>query len=66
MSDAALAAPPPTGGSTPVIHVTIDRIDVRALASPQRPAPTRSRAASPRVSLADYLRGGPRRPGGAP
>jgi hypothetical protein len=45
----------------PVIHVTIDRIDVRAPATPARaPTPTQPRAASPSVSLADYLRGGRR------
>jgi hypothetical protein len=43
----------------PVIHVTIDRIDVRAPAAPARPAAQRSRAQQqqPSVSLADYLRG---------
>jgi hypothetical protein len=41
----------------PVIHVTIDRIDVRAPAAPDRPkGSSRSRGASPSVSLADYLR----------
>lgn len=41
----------------PVIHVTIDRIDVRVPASPDRPKPSpRSRAAPPSVSLTDYLR----------
>jgi hypothetical protein len=48
----------------PVVHVTIDRIDVRAPAAPTRPtnAP-RQRAAAPSVSLADYLRasGSPRK-----
>jgi len=68
MSDAALAARTSSrADQRPVIHVTIDRIDVRAPASPRQPAlPARSRAASPRVSLSDYLRGGTRRPGDAP
>ena len=66
LSDAALRA---RAGSTadrrPIIHVTIDRIDVRAPASPPvaQPAP-RSRVTSPRVSLADYLRGETGRAGG--
>lgn len=47
----------------PVIHVTIDRIDVRAPATAPRAAPAnRSRSSmAPGVSLADYLRAGPRR-----
>ena len=50
----------------PVIHVTIDRIEVRAPAA-SRPAaaPARSRAHAPSVSLTDYLRRS-RNPGGAP
>ena len=47
----------------PVIHVTIDRIEVRAPAEPQAPPPrTPGRARS--VSLTDYLRR-PRNSGGA-
>jgi hypothetical protein len=43
----------------PVVHVTIDRIDVRAPAAPPRPATApRVRNAAPSVSLADYLRQG--------
>jgi hypothetical protein len=43
----------------PVVHVTIDRIDVRAPAAPARPAAApRARNAAPSVSLADYLRQG--------
>jgi hypothetical protein len=51
----------------PVIHVTIDRIDVRAPAAAQRPAaPARARAAAPSVSLSDFLRArGSTRSGGA-
>ena len=56
----AQAAEPPR----PVIHVTIDRIDVRTPAAPARaPAPAKPRAAAPSVSLADYLRGSARRGG---
>jgi hypothetical protein len=54
-----LPADPPT-----VIHVTIDRIDVRAPATPQSSAASaRSRTSAPSVSLGDYLRA--RRPGRA-
>jgi hypothetical protein len=56
----AQAAEPPR----PVIHVTIDRIDVRTPTAPARaPAPAKPRAAAPSVSLADYLRGSARRGG---
>ena len=50
----------------PIVHVTIDRIEVRAVAAPPRPAPPpRSRSAAPSVSLGDYLRQRPGKPGGA-
>lgn len=46
-------------GPAPVIHVHIDRIDVRAPQPPARPAGVpRPRAVAPSVSLADYLRNG--------
>jgi hypothetical protein len=48
----------------PVVHVTIDRVDVRAPAAPTRPTSApRQRVAAPSVSLADYLRasGSPRK-----
>jgi hypothetical protein len=48
----------------PVIHVTIDRIDVRAPASPPPALPARRGAAAPRTSLSEYLRGGSRSGGG--
>jgi len=48
----------------PIIHVTIDRIDVRAAASPPASLPARRRAAAPRTSLSEYLRGGVSRSGG--
>lgn len=49
--------------SQPVIHVTIDRIEVRAPAAPAR-APRARAAAAPSVSLSEYLRRG-KRAGGA-
>lgn len=58
MSRRALAArPPQRSDSRPVVHVTIDRIEVRAPSAPERPKPsTRSRATPPSLSLNDYLR----------
>lgn len=54
-----------TTAIAPVIHVTIDRLEVRAPAAP-RPQPARTGTRAPSVSLADYLRGagGPDRPRG--
>jgi hypothetical protein len=48
----------------PVIHVTIDRIDVRAAASSPAALPVKPRAAAPRTSLSEYLRAGANRSGG--
>jgi hypothetical protein len=49
----------------PIVHVTIDRIEVRAPATPMRSTPSeRPRATTPRISLGEYLRG-PRGAGGA-
>jgi hypothetical protein len=66
LSAAALAERPAPAAAPPVIHVTIDRIEVRAPAA-SRPAaaPARSRAHAASVSLTDYLRRS-RNPGGAP
>ena len=44
----------------PVVHVTIDRIDVRVPAAAPPTAPERRARAQPSVSLADYLAGGAR------
>lgn len=45
------------GERRPVVHVTIDRIDVRAPAAPERTVPrNRPRSASSNGSLAEYLR----------
>jgi hypothetical protein len=42
----------------PVVHVHIDRIEVRApAAAPARPAPARPARTAAQHSLADYLRG---------
>ena len=59
LSEAVLAARP-IATPAPVIHVTIDRLEVRAPAA-ARPAvsePTPRRRPQPRVSLSDFLRGG--------
>lgn len=59
LSDQALASRSvPVAPARPVIQVTIDRIDVRAPAAPQRPAAVKRPAQEPSVSLADYLRPG--------
>jgi hypothetical protein len=52
-----LAAKPVQAAQGPTIHVSIDRIEVRAPAAPAKPAPSRPRTSPPTQSLADYLRG---------
>jgi hypothetical protein len=66
LSAAALAARMPARSEAPpVIHVTIDRIDVRAAPTPARaPGAQRARHGTPSVSLADYLRAGSKPPSG--
>ena len=66
MSDAALAARSAQSAEPrPVVHVTIDRIEVRAPAASPRPVLTpRARSAAPSVSLGDYLRQRSAKPGG--
>lgn len=59
LSDAALAArnAQPAPAPRPIVHVTIDRIEVRAPAAPSKPTPAAAqRACAPSVSLGDYLR----------
>jgi hypothetical protein len=59
LSEAALAGRTPAARElAPVIHVTIDRIDVRAPAPSQAPPAQRKARTEPVVSLSDYLRGG--------
>jgi hypothetical protein len=55
LSNAALATRVSRPEAPPVVHVTIDRIDVRApdLSRPATPKPARRQ---PAISLADYLR----------
>jgi hypothetical protein len=67
MSRAFLAARVnPRADRSPVIEVTIDRLEVRAAAPVERMTPAiKRRAASPSVPLADYLRGKTGPPGGA-
>lgn len=58
LSDAVVAARPRASREErPVIHVTIDRLDVRAPAGPKAPAERRKARPLPSQSLADYLRG---------
>jgi hypothetical protein len=41
--------------AAPTVHVTIGRIELRAAAHPPAPAPSRSAAKAPALSLSDYL-----------
>lgn len=68
MSEPALAArAAQTPPAPPVVHVTIDRIEVRAPATPPRTASApRTRPAAPSVTLTDYLRQRAAKPAGAP
>lgn len=57
LSEAALAARSArTSEPRPIVQVTIDRIDVRAPATPPRAMAPQKRIATPSVSLSDYLR----------
>lgn len=53
---ALLAAASPTAAPPPAIHISIDRIDVRAQAQPAKPPSSRPRVAPEPQSLHDYLR----------
>lgn len=46
----------PAAADPPPIHITIDRIDVRAAAPARAATPPKARPAASSVSLADYLR----------
>ncbi|MFM0053352.1 hypothetical protein [Caballeronia grimmiae] len=48
----------PSACEATVVHVTIDRIDVRAPAAAPAPRPQAKPRAKPAMSLADYLRRG--------
>lgn len=55
------AAAPPATAAAPVVHVVIERIDVRAPApAPSRPPAAPAPRAQPSASLGEYLRGGKR------
>ena len=65
LSAAALQARTPDAATAmaapaPILHVTIDRIEVRAVVAAPRPAPAQRQPTAPAVSLADYLRAGAR------
>jgi hypothetical protein len=65
LSDAALSSRRLLQNEQTVVHVTIDRIDVRAPAAKQPAAPARpARKTTPATSLVSYLRG--TRPSGDP
>lgn len=53
----AVPAPPISADEPPAIHVTIGRVEVRAVMSPSAPPKVASRAA-PKLSLEDYLKQG--------
>jgi hypothetical protein len=58
LSDVALASRVTRPEAAPVIHVTIDRIDVRAPDLSKPVAPSKPTRRQPAVSLAEYLRNG--------
>jgi hypothetical protein len=63
LSDGAIAGRTETRRTpAPVIHVTIDRIDVRAPAPPRPAPPTRRAPAEPSLSLSEFLAAGSPRP----
>ena len=45
---------------TPTVHVSIGRVEVRAIMAPPATPPARPPSSASRPSLEDYLRGGPR------
>ena len=56
----ASASPTVIAAPAPALHVTIDRIEVRAAVAALKPAPAQRQPKPPVVSLADYLRAGAR------
>ena len=56
----ASAAPAAVAAPAPALHVTIDRIEVRAAVAALKPAPAQRQPKPPALSLADYLRAGAR------
>jgi hypothetical protein len=55
LTDAAIARRVKAAVEVPVVHVTIDRIDLRAPAAAKPTATERPQRSQPSVSLADYL-----------
>jgi hypothetical protein len=49
-------APSTTNAEQPSVHVTIGRVEVRAVTGSERPAAAAARPATPRLTLDDYLR----------
>ena len=47
----------PAPEAAPIVHVSIGRIEVRAVPAPQTPPPTQTTTPQPALSLADYLHG---------
>jgi hypothetical protein len=56
LRDAALASRVSGPGAPPVVHITIDRIDVRAPDLSKPAAPSKPPRRRPAISLSDYLR----------
>lgn len=65
-SETVAAHTRPVDTPAPIIHVTIDRLEVRAPAAASTPPVPRRKPATPSVSLGDYLRGAGGNPRGAP
>jgi hypothetical protein len=62
-SSAGKARSPDQGSASRVVHITIGRIEVRAVHPPPEPLPQRPAPASPKISLDEYLK---QRNGGRP
>ncbi len=57
LTEAAVAGRAQSRPPAPIVHVTIDRIDLRAPAEPKPAAPERRPRPQPSVSLSEYLAG---------